>query len=91
MQQRYVELLKTAGAGRREIAHYRGCHKLALELVEEVWDVIRVCMLEYYQHPELPLNIQEEIHQHAISLQKAIDKYERAVSGLEDAWVNSWK
>jgi hypothetical protein len=48
-------------------------------------------MLAYYHHPDWPVQIQEEMHQHALGLQKAIDKYERALSDLEDEWVNSWK
>lgn len=91
LEERVVELVKENGVYRREIGFCRGCFTASCHLVDEVYGVSQELMLAYYHNPHLPLNILEEWRRHALSLQKAIDAYERVVVEMEDEWVNSWK
>jgi hypothetical protein len=91
LEERYVDMLKKEGIRRREIGFFRGCFSASCRMVDEVHSVCQELMLAYYYNPHLPLEMLESLHGHALSLQKAVDKYERVVLKMEDEWVNSWQ
>jgi hypothetical protein len=91
LEENFIDLYKKEGFLRRENGFYRGCFSASCQMVDDVYEVCQLLMLAYYHNPEFPLKILEELREHALVLQKAVNKYECVVLQMEEEWVDEWQ